>query len=486
VTSKVVLPSLFLVSLVSRLIYLDSLPAELFGDVIDHIDVAQKILTAGPKISWWFGGDGPLFPHLHAVTVFFMGPSFYAAKLTSALIGTLAILALYIFSYFFSSSKRVALFSSLLASFSFWQITFSHQAKPYILTALFVPLALALILKKHKLQAGIILGLGMLSQASFWGFALLALTSPVSTIGFFLFSFPLAHKLFSTSNSLLSPHSYLGEKLYTSSLLESVVTFIKNILTNIKALALAGDSTFRHTIPGQSHLDQFTFLLALFGLVGIIFLLKEHKLSLSKLFFVLMFPAFLCLVPASLDINNPANTPNMGRTLAFSTFSFLFAGYGLSYISHRTSLQIGVSIFLVIAALNLYKYFYVYPRYLPDKNIPFGLTISDFIKSNSLPLDKVFLLGCCWGQWGQPEPKAIRINLENPAILPEISLSSLSNDNLCTTLMFRKDNIYHFFSAPNVSESILSNQTCLSPVDTSPIYNKKTIVAKHLRFRGVN
>ncbi|KKU63470.1 MAG: hypothetical protein UX87_C0023G0004 [Candidatus Amesbacteria bacterium GW2011_GWA1_47_16] len=59
-----------------------------------------------------------------------------------------------------------------------------------------------------------------------------------------------------------------------------------------------------------------------------------------------------------------------------------------------------------IILLNLYKYFVLYPPGLPDQNRAYAKIMAEYV--NTLPgHTSVYLSSCCWGNWGQPEPKAL-------------------------------------------------------------------------------
>jgi hypothetical protein len=63
--------------------------------------------------------------------------------------------------------------------------------------------------------------------------------------------------------------------------------------------------------------------------------------------------------------------------------------------------------------LNLHKYFIEYPKTLPNHNVAYGAILASYI--DTLPkTTHVYLSGCCWGQWGQPEPKGIYYQLKYP------------------------------------------------------------------------
>lgn len=169
-----ILVLIILFAFLLRLYQLDSLPAEMWGDVIEHYKLADGIGDGYLFLDYRFGGDGPLFSYLVFFVSRFLGLSFYSIKFTTAFIGTILVLIVYFVAKELFGRKEVGYISSFLAAVSFWSLSFSRQAKPHILVPLFVCLTLLFLLKKKKLLSGMFLGLGMYSQAGFWGVTLFA------------------------------------------------------------------------------------------------------------------------------------------------------------------------------------------------------------------------------------------------------------------------------------------------------------------------
>jgi hypothetical protein len=89
---------------------------------------------------------------------------------------------------------------------------------------------------------------------------------------------------------------------------------------------------------------------------------------------------------------------------------YVLAGYGIKAVEHKYGLRPAILIAGIILSLNMNKYFIIYPRTLPNHNVPFGRIVADYI--DGLPPEtKVVLSDCCWGEGGQPEPKAIYYQL---------------------------------------------------------------------------
>ena len=70
------------------------------------------------------------------------------------------------------------------------------------------------------------------------------------------------------------------------------------------------------------------------------------------------------------------------------------------------------SILASIAILNFEKYFIDYAQGLPNHNTPFGKIIAQEIDKQSEDT-QIYVYGCCWGDWGQPEPKGIEYALKS-------------------------------------------------------------------------
>lgn len=355
-----------------RIHMLGSLPAEMWGDVIVHYDLASQLRRGQPFIHYAFGGDGPLFSYL--VSIFPI--SFNTLLLATAVIGTLVVVSAYAYAYLLFNSRDTALISAFLTAVSFWGITFSRQAKPYILVPLFVSLFLSLLIRKRFLLSLIPLVLGMFSQAAFWGFT------------------PFAYLFFS--------NSYITTKL-SPDLNILIPKLLDNLKNNFLSYWWSQDPSFRHTIPNHPYLDPITGIFFALGLIILIHNILKNK-SYS-LFFYCLLPFALIQVPSLMDMTPGYSTPNMGRMIGVIPIVFAISAHAIN--SFHLRLPKLLFILFCIAFINIFNYFFVYPRTLPNGNIPFGKTIAEYIDKNypaSLP---VVLSSCCWGDWGQPEPYAI-------------------------------------------------------------------------------
>ena len=418
---------IFLLSILLRLYRLDQIPGEMWGDVIEHYKYANEILHGNFFFDYRFGGDGPLFSYIVAFLFNFIDPSFYTLKLITVFIGAAFTAVVFFLAKELFGKKEIAYISSFLTAVSFWSLSFSRQAKSHILVPLFVSLAILFVLKKQHILSGLSFGLGMWAQAGIWGIPLVFL-SRIKTliIGLFL-ALPIIFSFIKTSDISFSANSFFVEKMGFSSglsILDFFARMAHNLVRNLFSFNAIGDPTFRHNIAGKPHLDNISglFFLAGFILIGKKIVEEKDK----KLLFYFIIPFFALQIPSILDVNNPLSTPNMGRTIGILPFAYMGAAYGIYGISYYikavlnkrllASLLVNLLIFLLlgaIAGINLFNYFVIYPKGLPNGNTPFGKIIAE--KIDTYPMTtSVAVVGCCWGEWGQPEPNGIRFTLKYP------------------------------------------------------------------------
>ena len=437
-----ILSSIIILGLVIRLYRLDSIPGEMWGDVNEHFELAQRILSGNFFYHYDFGGDGPLISYLIAGVAKVIGLSFYSIKLTTVLLDVISILVIYHLALELFQKKQLAHWASFIWAVSFWSISLSRQGKPYILVPLFVMTAVLFFLKRRTVLSGLFLGLGMYTQASFWGMVLFALINPVLGLVFLLTALPLFSEFIQHFNIYFGQGAYIGEKMGLElNVSEKIANLLTNIFKNSGALFVRGDSVFRHNIPGNPHLD---FITAIFFIIGFLFILwvvyKEKKRSLIFYFFL---PFLLSQLASILDINNPGNVPNLGRMAGAAPFVVIASAYGIDRVNliiaqkkSKLSLIFILSVLAVILVINFYNYFFIFPKTLPNNNTPFAKIIASKVDNNS---NSSFfgLVGCCWGFAGQPEPKSINyllksnkkiqwFNLEKYPTLDCYSLGTLS------------------------------------------------------------
>lgn len=447
---KLVLIFIFLLAFFLRVYKLDEIPGELWGDVNEHIIFAKNILAGYIHFGW--GGDGPIFDYLSALFFLFFGKNFLVMKLVTVFIGLLSIILTYIIVKKINQEKYIHYLTVFLLSTSFLHISFSRQAKPYILVLLFVELFVFFYLKRKHFISGFILGLGLFTQSSFWGMSFFSLLNWRTLIGFLpFFIFLFAKQIY--PEILLSQTSYLGEKIgHQLDFSQKIYNFLGNIFDNFQSIFLKGDIGFRHNIPERPILD---FSLTIFFIIGLIIFFrkiilneKERKTALF-LFFVFIFSQFASF----LDVSNPQNSPNFGRMIGAAFFIYYLCSLGIFYFYKKINsipkekmyLKIGFFLlFLFIFIKNFYDYFFIYPKTLPNKNVPYGKIITDDIKNEFDNFKEIIIFGCCWGEWGQPEPKSYFNYLEDKIKINYFDFSE--EDKLCDFIKRKKQKILIYTS----------------------------------------
>lgn len=412
-------------ALAIRLFRLNDVPAEMWGDVIEHYSLATQIMHGQFFVDYRFGGDGAMFSYIVAALALFLGLSFATLKLATVLIGTASVAVEYYLAREFFGSRRIGFLACFIAAVSFWNITFSRQAKPYILVALFVALSILFVLQKRRILAGVALGLGMYTQAAFWGLPIAFVFAPVSLLVGAVVALPVLYSFWQNPSALVGQSSYIGSKLGTQlTLTQRVEHVLQNIWKDALSYNVRGDNTFRHNIPGHPHLDVLSGLLFLAGMALVLWYIGHDRNRRLLLWFLI--PFLVVQLPSVSDMD-PLNVPAMGRMIGATPFAFaaialaLDRGYSglerwLRTEIARPVLWSGALLGFALAcifAVNMYNYFVVYPRTLPNGNTPFGRTIAQQI-DRSPPDTYNILAGCCWGDWAQPEPGAVVDVVDRP------------------------------------------------------------------------
>jgi hypothetical protein len=397
---------------------LDGIPAEIWGDAIAHYNLAERVLHGRFFYNYAFGGDGPIFTYLVVIVSAFVPLSFYSLKLTAVVIGFFFILSMYFLSQEFFKNKTIALIAATVSTISFWTIVFVRQPHARILVPLFICLTLIFTLKKKNTMAGVILGLGMYTQASIWGLILVYWRNFRTLIIGLLLTIPLAFSFASGSVDFFSPNSYYGEKLAVHTpLLQVITAILYNIQANLLSFNFRGDKIFRMNIPYHPHLDIISGILFVAGFLLILYQSIKKKQKMFILYFIL--PFFFIQIPSELDIHNYIQQPNISRMIGVIPFVYMSIAYCIYTIAQFFSSKVSskqakntitfciyYSLLVSIFIINFYNYFVIFPRTLPNGNTPFGKTIAQTIDMSQANTN-VVIIGAGWGQYAQPEVAGI-------------------------------------------------------------------------------
>jgi hypothetical protein len=221
---------------------------------------------------------------------------------------------------------------------------------------------------------------------------------------------------------------YIGGKLGSDGTPPSI--FVGNAVRALLALHVQGDVVFRSNPARLPHLDPVSGMLFL---VGVAFWLQPARWRLSP---VLLIPLVLLQLPSMLVLSEPVEVPSASRTIGIAPLAYLLAASGLWWgwsLLRRTWLATALATLLLgaILYLNADRYFRLYADGLPNQNTPFGRIIAAYI--DGLPqATEVYMFGCCWGEWSQPEPKGVLYALRGPHPLHFVSLQRVTCEQLAS------------------------------------------------------
>lgn len=491
---------LVFIAFIVRLIYLDSIPAELYGDVIEHIGATNTILTEGlGHWNHWYGGDGPLHPYSAAFLSLFFGNIFWTHKLCSSIFGALSVMATYLYALKLSKSKKIAVYAGIFVSFSFWSLSLSHQGKPHIATSFFAPLIIYFLMTSGKLSkafAGILTGVATYSQAAAWGLVGLVFYSPISFLTWISLATGMIYDAWTENNSPISRGSYVDQKIMGNGILELITKTIQNIFVFTRGLFANGDKSIRLNIEGMSLLDEVSQICFVLGVIYASYLFIKGGVNKKSFLLYFILPSLFSIAPAMADVNSLLDHPNMGRVTGFIPFAGLLIGYGLSFIEGIFSKSLWLARFVVISLLssliilNLYRFWFVYPQYLPNKNTPFGRLIAEALDDYGDQHVKKYQIECCWGELGQPEPGAINYvskYRQSVPFTPEDKIKTICQDGIYNRDIGKfetitKGNKYIFVSRPDFSELDFASPSCLEFKESKLIEKSEELAGRIIIF----
>ncbi len=414
---KKFIPSFILILILSigaflRFYKLNEIPFGLFPDEAANGLDAIGILEGKHAIFFPAnGGREPLFIYLIALSFKLLGISSFSIRFTSAIIGLLTILVVYLLIKELFNNF-VALLTAYFLATSHWHLIISRDGFRAILVPLFLSLVLLLLLKALKskkffyfLGLGFILGLGFYTYPAYWtilfivGFYLLLEKSAIdfkalkfkfltTFLTFLLTIFPLLIFL------IHNPKAVIGRP-YGVSIFKNfkIEQFLINLKKTILQFSFQGDLNFRHNFANYPMLGYFLGFLFVLGLA--LFLINLYQ---KKYAFVLAL-LFFTLLPQIFSIEN---IPHGLRSLGSLPIALLIVSFLIFSVYQRIKFNkifiYGFSLVLsFILGFNLYQTydlyfnkwansFYVLNAYSEDL-----VKISDFLLELK-PKEKVYIL----------------------------------------------------------------------------------------------
>lgn len=441
--------SVVFVSFVIGLWELHDLPASWYGDISIVHEYAQAILSK--DMPWYISESaGPLYHYLIAPGVALFGPSYLTYKMMSVIVGLIGVLGVVALisellgrgwglaggvlagtSFWWLAWARTGnsqILIPALVSFTFWfliramrsskffpcstpasgvrlrseKIGFTH-ASPLLFIGGIICALLGLFVYPQAWVLPFIYGIGLFVTRRYipWKQTVL----PMGIIGGIAI---LLFVVMVRNSSQVLSGGYLGSKIWPVFISDPIHTlwiFFSYALKAAGALHVKGDITFRVNVPGSPQLDIISGILFFLGAFSLMRTRRNIFLMGVSIMVILAIPSIIPTLPAE-------EIPNSGRMIGILPIVVVFVVAGLRWVyEHAGKHTTGILIACVIS-LNLYKYFVQYPKTLPNNNSPWGRIVAEYI--DTFPQSThVILTDCCWGQWGQPEPKAVYYQLNN-------------------------------------------------------------------------
>ncbi|OGG14015.1 hypothetical protein A3D77_04250 [Candidatus Gottesmanbacteria bacterium RIFCSPHIGHO2_02_FULL_39_11] len=210
---------------------------------------------------------------------------------------------------------------------------------------------------------------------------------------------------------------YVGSKVLPVLKMKKGEFFSKLSVNMAKTLLMfnvRGDNSFRVNVSKAPQLDRISGMLLLIGLVSLI---RNHR-RLVTIFILLTLIVLLLpsLSPAIPDIE----IPNNARTIGIIPSVYLLVSLGLwqlflvfKKLTGRKFASVSGAILLSMTVyLNLNNYFMTYAHGLPENNLGPSRYIAEFLDKKITTNYTLYFAECCWGNYGQPEPKGIAYSLK--------------------------------------------------------------------------
>lgn len=391
-----------------RLWQLVEIPPGLYPDVAIYANDALDSLKIGNFRVFYPENNGRegLFIWLLALSFSIFGVSIWSIKITTALIGILTVLGLYLLTKeLFSFNNQIvkesnnqiiiALLSSFFLAISFWHTNFSRIGFRAILVPFILVFGFYFLFRGFRSQkfldfliAGLFFGLGFYTYISYRPIAILFLIllfwwllytlkiqkNPLlffkSTFCFLFFSFLVALPI--GIYFLTHPQDFLSRAVGVSIFVQEklYLALSESTLKHLGMFHFYGDSNWRHNFAGSPMLFLPLGILFLIGFCFVViksfyYIQKKDDLSLiaSRNYGFLLLWFFLALLPGILSYEG---IPHALRTIGIIPVVYIFVSLGgyflYQWLRKNTKSQIllfsAFSLFLLmVGVVEFDKYF---------------------------------------------------------------------------------------------------------------------------------
>lgn len=418
------------VALTVRLVNLDHMPDELYGDIAIVYEYVLAI-RQGHWPTYFVLSAGPLYHYLITPFVWMFGLDYFGLKLASVIVSLMVLLAIYALGRELLNHE-FGLLATFISAVSSWLLIPSRLGNSKIVVPLLTTLAIYFVVRvaragraRDAIACAVVASLGLftypetffLPPVIFVTLLGLALTGArvkcqhLLAFVLIVLAFALPFSLIVAKDPANFFSGYIGGKIRVENGLLPALFW--NSVHALLAFHVRGDVVFRNNPQSLPHLDVVSGVLFL---LGIIFWLEPGRRKMAIALFV---PFILLQVPSVLVLRFPTEVPSAARTLGVAPIAYLLVASGLwwllGHMPKRSSWRIPLlaAALVPIFAINSYRYFQLFIDGLPNHNTSFGRIVAEYIDSLP-PKTAVYVVGCCWGDWGQPDPKAIQYVVRTP------------------------------------------------------------------------
>jgi 4-amino-4-deoxy-L-arabinose transferase-like glycosyltransferase len=285
-------------------------------------------------------GYSPLWVWLQSVSVHLLGHTALSLRVFSALIGTLAVAAIWLWlrDWF---NPRIAWVGALAVAVSPWAVSVSRGGLESALPPLLIPLALWLALRALKAPStrsyaalGLALALnlfsgpiGWLFTVAFLGVAALKLLQDKKLsvftrpryVGAAIFTAALAIMAYLFATSL----DGLRNLPQALSLVTAPGTLFGNLVKTLLMFNVHGDENYRHNLAGEPMLNAFLGLMLIAGLLVSIARMHQRRYRAMLIIGIVM------LIP---PVITGVGVPNSSWAVGLLPFVMALAAIGTSYM----------------------------------------------------------------------------------------------------------------------------------------------------------
>ncbi len=382
-STKLALGLIIVMAATLRFWHISSNPPGLFADEASNGYNAYSILKTGrdeygnfmPLVFKSFGDYNPAFSVytlLPSIKVF--GLNIFAVRFPSALLGTLTIPLVFLFTKkLLDNNSKIGLISAFFLAISPWHIQFSrydHEAN-FMLTFIIAALTTFLYTKKSIGKLTLSAFFFAIAFNSYQGAKILVPIVVLLLLAIYRkeilsfgkkLIFPLLILFLSTQPILLNFKNSLirGQSVGILKDQNPVNTFVRNYLSHFSPnfLFTQGDTIGRHSVSGMGELYVFQIPLLLIGIWACFKLKGKNKYLLLGLL-------ALAAIPASLT--TPA--PHALRSILFAPIWSIIIAMGLLEILNANFSKVKTTIFLLLLSLiglyNFATYLHLYYSHYP-------------------------------------------------------------------------------------------------------------------------